>query len=171
MRLEDLPFETRDPLTLLGIVPGRAEPDLEFAGYGYATLPELELADADGGALELREALVLALHTPDEIDESATELELAFEVAIDGELVMLLTPLRRFLEHRVAALVGEAVDIVLATCNPTDLRPTPPSWLTGARRLHFASGDVIAWLDAEDDGSERIRLQADRWHILTAPPC
>ncbi|MFO7561909.1 MAG: hypothetical protein R6X02_04655 [Enhygromyxa sp.] len=169
MRLEELPFEARDPLALLGIVRGRAEPDLEFAGYGYATLPELELVAADGHRTPLREVLVLAVHTPDEPDEAATELELEFEVEFEGELISVLTPLRRFLEVRAAALVADATDVVLATCNPRDLRPAPPSWLTSGRRLHFASGDVIAWLDLEADGRETISLHAQRWHILPAP--
>jgi hypothetical protein len=165
MRLEDLRFEARDPLSLLGIVRGRAEPDLEFAGYGYARVPELELVGADGPSTLVYDALVLALHTPDEPDETSTELELEFELELDGELVSALVPLHRFLELAAAPLVGDATDVVLALCNPQSLRPTPPSWLVGPRRLHFATGDVIAWLD-EHDGRETIRLHAERWDVL-----
>jgi hypothetical protein len=168
MRLDQLPFEEREPLTLLGIVRGRAESDREFGGYGYATVPAIELTAAGGPTQVVRDALVIAVHTPDELDEHATELELAFEVELDGELVIALVPLRRFLEERVAALLGDTKDVVLATCNPQDLRPQLPSWL-GGRRLHFATGDVIAWLDHHGDGRETISLQAERWHILSAP--
>lgn len=163
-RIADLPFERRAPLELLGIRRGRPEPDLEFAGFGWGRLPRLELAGRTVPSIQLVEPLVLALHTPDVHDPAATELELEFELELGSETVSLVVPLARFLEQRVPRLPGDARDIVLALCNPTGMPVRAPSWLED-RRLHWASGDVIAWLDV-DDGDERIRLQAERWHTI-----
>jgi hypothetical protein len=165
LRIEDLPFEEREPLSLLGIVRGRHEPDLEFGGYGWATVPDLELAASHGERSVVHHPLVLALHTPDEPDETTTELEVELEVELDAEIVSVLVPLHRLLEVKVTPLVSGVRDVVLALCNPRALRPTAPPWLPG-RRLHYATGDVIAWLDVERDGRETIRLQAERWHAL-----
>lgn len=174
LRIEDLPFEEREPLALLGIVRGRTEPDLEFAGFGFATLSEVALAGASGPGTVVRDALVLALHTPDEPDEGENGLDVELEISLgdepDAQVVSILVPLQRFLEERAGEVVGDARDVVLALCNPRDLRPVPPCWLVGTRRLHFATGDVIAWLDIEDDGRERVRLQAERWHTMSAEP-
>ena len=165
LRIEDLPFEEREPLSLLGIVRGRYEPDLDFCGYGWATVTEVELASSHGESTVVHHALVLALHTPDEPDEDACELEIELEVEMNAETVSVLVPLHRFLEVKVTPLVTGVREVVLALCNPRALRPRVPAWLSG-RQLHYATGDVIAWLDVQPDGRETIRLQAERWQAL-----
>ncbi len=164
LRIEDLPFEEREPLALLGIVRGREAPDLDYGGYGFARIDVLDLAGADDRTTEIRDALVLALHTPDDPPSGKT-LEIELEVELEGEEVSVIAPLQAFLERRAASIV-EKTEVVLALCNPRGVQPERPSWLTGGRRLHWAKGDVIAWLDVFDDGRERIRLQAESWHTM-----
>jgi hypothetical protein len=175
LTIEELPFRQREPLELFGIDRSRTEPDLtgDFAEYGWVTLPEVALASASAPPTVLRDTLVLALHSP-ELDNPAArtdELEVELEVRLpDGELVNVLAPLVRFLDARAASVIGDAHDVLLAFCNPLRLPPRPPAWLVGSRRLHFAEGNVVSWLDRLPDGRERIRLTADRWRTLTTAP-
>lgn len=157
--LADVPFERKPTLALLGLEDEqRTEVDREFAGFGWNVLPRVVLAD-DEQRIDLADALVLALHTPDE-PEPDRALELAFVVLHEGEELELRVPWVEFAETRVRPLVDASHgDVVLALCNPEHRRIDRPSWL-GTRRLHWADGDVTSWLDP--DGT--IRLQATRWH-------
>lgn len=160
LALADLPFDRKPPLALLGLDdPQRTEVDHDFAGFGWGVVPRVVLAD-DDDRREVKDALVLALHTPDEPTD-APELELEFWIEHDGEELAVLVPWRAFAEARVRPLLrDEQGDVVLALCNPDARGIDRPSWL-GERRLYHADGDVTAWLDP--DGS--IRLQARRWHV------
>lgn len=171
--LVDLPFERQEPLALLGIDRARREPDLsgDFAGCGHATLDEIVLADAEGRRTIVRDVLVVALHTPelDDPDADPDAFELEFQLSAGDATappVAVFVPLSRFLDVRVAAIVGSARTVVLALCNPRGLRPAAPRWLDPSRRLLWATGDVVSWLDVEADGRERFRLQAERWYTL-----
>ena len=156
--LADLPFEQKPPLALLGLDDEqRAEVDHEFAGFGWGVLRHVVLAD-DRGRRELSDALVLALHTPDEPGEA---FELEFWIRHEDEELAVLVPWIAFADARVRPLLGaEHRDVVLALCNPGDREIDRPPWL-GDRRLHHADGDVTSWIDP--DGS--IRMQAKRWHV------
>lgn len=176
-RLEDLPFERREPLALLGIDRGRSEPDLSgaFTGFGYTAVDEIVLGGATGEPTVVRDALVLALHSPylDDPDADPIEFELEFSLPDPddptGPPVAVFVSLARFLEVRAAPLVGDAPAIVLTACNPRNLHVAPPRWLDPSRRLHYATGNVVSWLDIEADGRERLRLQAQRWHTVGGP--
>lgn len=158
--LADVPFERKPTLALLGLEDEqRIEVDREFAGFGWNVLPRVVLAD-DEQRIALADALVLALHTPDEPTPDRDDLELAFFVLHEGEELELRVPWPKFAETRVRPLLDAAHgDVVLALCNPERREIDRPAWL-GSRRLHWAEGDVTSWLDP--DGT--IRLQASRWH-------
>jgi len=174
--LAELPFERRDPLGLLDLQARpdgtrRAEPNLDYAGFGWAELDALVLEGDDGTREHLGPALVLALHTPDDPAPEADSLELMFELALGRgageppEELVVLAPLERFLAVWLPRLPAHAPHVVLALCNPRSLDPPRPAGL-GSRQLRYAHGDVQAWLDLDDSGSHapQIRLHAHAWH-------
>lgn len=174
LRVEDLPFRRREPHDLFGIVPGRIEPDLSgnYTEHGWVRLDEIALADHTGSTTLLRDVLVVALHSPDldnplaSDDEPEVELELRVGTGPNAELVAVIVPLLRFLDARATDVIGDARDVLLAWCNPRRLRPSAPAWLDATRRLHFACGDVVSWLDPLEDGRTRFRLAAESWHTI-----
>lgn len=178
LRVEDLPFRRREPHDLFGIVPGRIEPDLSgnYTEHGWVRLDEIALADHEGSTTVLRDVLVVALHSPDldnplaSDEEPEVELELRLGAEPDAELVAVIVPLVRFLDARAADVIGDARDVLLAWCNPRRLRPSAPAWLDATRRLHFACGDVVSWLDPLEGGRARFRLAAESWHSIAGAP-
>jgi len=161
-RIADVPLVQLDPLRLLNLDRDRDAPDLDFAGFGWARAREIDLA-SPRGRVRVRDALVLALHSADEQPDDGDvllELELADQVV--------RAPLRRFLAARLPELLGSEAEVVLALCNPKAVRIAAPVGL-GARRLHYADGDVLSWLD-RDDGGDHIRLDADDWHVAKEEP-
>ncbi len=171
--LAALPFPRRGALELLNLQadPGggrREVPDHDFAGFGYGRVRDLVLADDDGQERSLAAALVLALHSSDDQPDQGEEVELEFDLPDpddERETLSVLAPLSRFLEARLPALLDEVDDVVLALCNPRSVDVARPASL-GPRRLHYAHGDVVSWLDLDDDGPARIRLAARSWHVL-----
>lgn len=177
--LAELPFERHDPLVLLDLQARpdgtrRAEPNLDYAGFGWAELDALVLESDDGTREPLGPALVLALHTPDD-PPHLDHLELALELPdpdadpdphADPAPLVVLAPLDRFLAAWLPRLPRAAPHVVLALCNPGHLDPPRPS-LLGPRQLHYAHGDVLAWLDVDPSCPElrpQIRLHAHAWH-------
>lgn len=176
MRIAELPVRERPVLELLGFSGDRAELDRDYAGYGWARVPRVWLADG-GGSLDERaararpvdDALVLALHSPDDGEPLAGDIELELELPAGTPLpagspvpaVSVL--LSRFLEIWLPRL-PDAATVVLALCNPhrAILRPA-------GRPLRYALGDVEAWLDDRDrDRAPRVMLVAETWCTLQA---
>jgi len=165
--LAEIPFEREDVLELLGLRPGpdgawRREPDLDYARFGWAEAVTLVLEDAEGRQRVVGPALVLALHSSDEPSPDDAVIELEFELSLTGEPepLVIRAPLDRFLEVWLPRLPWAAPHVVLALCNPLRHDPACPAAL-GSRRLHYAHGDVLSWLDLEPP---RIRLHAHTWH-------
>jgi hypothetical protein len=148
-----LPFRERPARALLAL--DRAGADPEFDGYGWGRIDRLWLAGEHGWPRRLDDVLVIAVHAADDAPELADDVSLDF--AVDGGLkrVRATAFLRAWLPK-----LPQASAIVLAMCNPH--RATlgyPPGT---AASIHYASGDVVAWLDPGD----RIRLTAETWRTL-----
>jgi hypothetical protein len=167
--LTALPFVERDPWELLGLDPGRREPDHDHDAAGYTRLPELTLEDAAGHREVLHDVLVLGLHSRDDAEPLADDIELEFVLRDDGETYSAITRLSEFLRTRLAGLVGDAGVVVLALCNPQAAAVARPPGL-GERPLYRADGDVTAWMQRRPGapgwtpGEVEIILAADRWH-------
>lgn len=163
--LATIPFAAREPLELLGFRPGREAADLDYAGFGHALVPRVELRGADGRRI-VTDARVLALHSADDAAPLADDVELEFWIDDETALVALLS---RFLAVRGPALCAGADAWILALCNPHGARLQRPPGV--ALPIHYAVGDVHARLDADHPGpwsldEVTLTLHADRWLIL-----
>lgn len=154
--LSDIPFEQWDVMALLGLDGGEAPGD-EFDAHGWCRPVEVWLDD--GRARRIVSPLLVAVHSPDEPEPGPLMLELWLEH--EGEPLAVRVPWTRFAEERVEPLFGPERDVVLALCNPQNKPVHPPAGL-GSRTLHFAEGDVTAWLEP-GEGIPRISLTAARW--------
>jgi hypothetical protein len=173
--LAQVPFVRHDPLVLLNLQPGppgqrRRQPDHDFDGYGWSVVEDLVLEADDHARQQLPRALVLALHCADEQPPSegveggeGVELELDVPDPTGGEPLTVLAPLDAFLRAHLPALPSEPADVVLALCNPCSAALQRPPQL-GMRRLHYAHGDVLSWLDEYEHGRLQVRLHAHSWH-------
>ncbi|MBK8263341.1 MAG: hypothetical protein IPK80_18600 [Nannocystis sp.] len=166
--IAELPFPLVDPFALLGFQPGRREPDLDYAGYGRAHLPSIDLIDEPrGAALRVERPHLFALHSADDGPELDADIELEFWFDRDTSITC---PLSLFLRRRAPALLRGADPLVLALCNPYRAELRRPLEL-GDRPLYYALGDVIAHLDAPEGApwdlhTARISLQAPAWRRL-----
>lgn len=158
-RIAEIPFVERDVLELLALEHERLAVDADYAGFGWATAPRVVLDAPDRRPIELRDAVVIALHSADE-QPGGDDIELLFELPDQSVMV----PLSRFLPHALAS-VPSGRPVVLALCNPKDVEPRDVS-----TPIHHAFGDVTSWLDRDADGSSSIRLSARRWRLAGAPP-
>jgi hypothetical protein len=147
----ELPFRERDVRELLNLTEYRAEPDYHYAGYGWAVVDEVWLDDK-----QVRDALVLAVHSPDDSKPIADDVELEFDLPGRAP-VTVMTSL--FLDKWLPVL-PKASAIVLALCNPhrATLHAAAPV------PIYYAHGDVESWLD-EDDTGARIRLASEHGWI------
>lgn len=148
MTILELPFFERDARELLNLDGERAEPQYDYAGYGWARVPEIWL---DGE--RVRDVLLLALHTADDAKAIADDIELEFELP-DGPPVSALASL--FLDKWLPRLPAASA-VVLALCNPHHATLRRPAAAQGP--VYYATGDVESWLDELDEGY-RIRLAA-----------
>ena len=157
MTIRELPFVERPVLELLDLTVERPAPNRDYAGYGWARVPELWLDEQ-----RVTDALVLALHTADDGEPIAGDLELEFELP-GGKPVGVLATL--FLPVWLPQL-PRASATVLAVCNPHHaVVPRPAAAATAP--LYLAMGDVEAWLDHDRCG--RIRLASEAgWQRLDA---
>lgn len=159
-----LPFHERPVRELLNLVGERDAPDLGYGGHGWARVPRVWLDNAAGNTGTsgfVADALVLALHSPDDAEPLTDDVELEFELP-DGSSVLVL--LSRFLAAWLPRL-PRASAVVLALCNPhrATLRP-PPS---AAAPIYYARGDVTSWLDR--DRGDRVELFAESWGMAGGP--
>ncbi len=160
--IADLPFHERPIRELLHLEGERATPDHDYAGYGWARVPEVWLGVDDAGERGelVADALVLALHSPDDAEPLTDDIELELDLP-DGSSVLVL--LSQFLATWLPRL-PRARAIVLALCNPHGAVPRAPAGETTP--IHVARGDVTSWLDR--DRGDRIELCADAWGTVRA---
>jgi len=154
-RIADIPFGRRELLELLALSHDRRTPDLDYAGFGWALAPRVVLDMAGAPPREVIAPIVIALHSADE-QVTAGDVDLLFETDEQSIIV----PLSGFWPHALAA-VPAGPDIVLALCNPAGARPPG----TG-RIVHYATGDVISWLDPVGSTAWSVRLSAPVWRTL-----
>jgi hypothetical protein len=153
-----LPFVERPVRALLDLEAERAAPSREFAGFGWTRGATLWLeADAEP-ARRIDDALVLALHTADDAEPLADDLELELELPDRAVTVLASAFLDRWLPR-----LPRASAIVLAICNPHHARLRRPASATAP--VHYALGEVASWRERPDapDVAERILLTAARW--------
>jgi hypothetical protein len=171
--LAGLPFVERPAWELLGLVPGRSEPDPDHDTAGWCRLPAVTLEDDAGGRTVVEGVLLLGLHSRDDADPLADDIELEFVLRDADETYSAVARLSEFLRARLAGLVRDASAVVLALCNPQRASVARPPGL-GERPLYYADGDVTAWMQRRPGargwtpGEVEIILAAQRWHVLPA---
>jgi hypothetical protein len=156
--IAELPFVERPVIELLAL---DRDADPEFDGHGWAKVDRLWLAGDHGWPRRVDDALVIAAHAADDGASLADDIELDF--VVDGALQRV----------RASAFLGtwiprlpDAAAIVLAMCNPHRAQLAGPPDATAM--IHYAAGDVRAWLDPGRGrrGADRIRLTAEAWRTL-----
>jgi hypothetical protein len=155
LTIGQLPFHERPMLELLNLVGERDAPDPGYAGHGWARAPRVWLGGDAGTGQSVADALVLALHSPDDAEPLTDDVELELELP-DGSSVLVL--LSRFLATWLPKLPRTSA-IVLALCNPHRATPRVPANATAP--IHYPHGDVTSWLDR--DRSDRVELLAESW--------
>ena len=150
MTILELPFRERSVRDLLHLDVERAAPDPDYAGYGWARVGELWLDEQ-----RVEDALVLAVHSADDSEPIADDVELEFELP-DAPPVSVLAS--TFLAKWLPVLPRTNA-LVLALCNPHRATLARPSDAT----FYYANGDVESWLD--HDRGDRIRLASEHGWI------
>lgn len=140
MKILDLPFRERPVLELLNLVEHRAAPDPDYAGYGWARVPQIYLVDAHE-VIAVDDALVLALHSADDAEILPDDIELIFDDV--GASVLASDFLAKWLPKLPPAKAA-----VLALCNPHHAVLKVPAY--------YATDDVESW---KEDG--RIELETE----------
>jgi len=163
IRIDEIPFLQRDAQDLLNLGVHREIPDGDYTGFGYALIEEIRLeAFALSEPIVLRDVLLLAMHSIEDPGESPDDLELEFfvpEVSADYSVTVLLS---MFLSIWLPKIRARESAIVLAVCNPHEIRlPTPT---TGNTPFYYPLGDVESWLEAED-GRRIPCLTAAGWEL------
>ena len=159
--IADLPFVRRDVLDLLNLRHHRAAPDPDYTGFGHARVDALQLEGDVGEPVEVRGALVIAVHSMEEPEELPGDIDLEFilpEVGADHSVTVLLSA---FLRVWLPLVHGDERAIVLVVCNPNQtLLPAPAA--AGRTPFYYPLGDVESWLHVADDHKE-VRLAARSW--------
>lgn len=156
MKIAELPFRERPVLELLNLVEHRELPDYNYAGYGWARVDQLWLAVGDAPGRRIDDALVLALHSADDAEAIADDIELEFELPGAPPVSVLASA---FFD-RWLPLLPRASTVVLALCNAHHAELRRPAGADGP--IHYGLGDVESW---REDG-ERIILTADAWRTV-----
>lgn len=154
--IADLPFHERPVLELLNLARDRTEPDPDYAGYGWTRASRVWLVEPGALPRPIDDALLLALHCPDDGEVLTNDIELYFELPEPEQPVTVLAS--AFFDRWLSRLPKDPSAIVLALCNRHDASLPQPA--ETCLPLHFARGEVESWL-AHDDG--RIELRAPGW--------
>lgn len=149
--IAELPFHERPVLELLNLADDRAEPDPDYVGYGWARTSRVWLVQAGERPRSVDDALLLALHCPDDGVVLTNDIELYFEIPNQPPVTVLAS---KFFDRWCPRLPKDVSAIVLALCNPFR---ASLSQLQLGRPLHFAHGEVESWIDRHDG---RIELRA-----------
>lgn len=158
--IADLPFHERPLLELLDLVGDRMQPNPDYAGYGWTRASRVWLIEPGARPRAVDDALVLALHCPDDGEVLANDVELYFELPHQAPVTVLAS---KFFERWLPRLPRDASAIVLALCNPHRTRLARPE--RTSLPLHFARGDVESWGSCDDD---RIELRAPSWERVAS---
>ena len=164
--IDDLPFHERDALTLLNFRADESELDDDYYQYGYARIDVVNLI-ADGATeplTQVRDALLLALHSADEPEYLTDDVELEFfvdEVADDYSVTVLLSD---FLAHWLPRITGGERAIVLVLCNPHNAVLAAPLAAHGVPVYYPMGDDVQSWSDQDAYGVS-VELIADAWRL------
>ena len=160
LTIGELPFVERPLRALLDLEVDRDGINRDFTGFGWALADSLWLERSDGAATRIDDALVIALHTADDAEPLADDLELEFDVP-GGPVSVLASA---FLERWLPRLPQRSA-IVLAICNPHRAALRRPAGASVP--VHHALGDVAAWRErVGDESAERILLAAEEWCTL-----
>jgi hypothetical protein len=157
--IAELPFTEREIHALLNLDATRDEPDLDYAGYGWARVSRIWLVDERKRERAIDDALVLALHTADDTPEIEDDLELELDLP-GGEAVAVRAS--KFLSVWLPVLPRDVGAIVFCVCNPHAARLALPA--EASAPLLLPTGDVTSWID-RDTGA--IKLMAEAWDKLT----
>jgi hypothetical protein len=157
VKIAALPFHERPLLELLNLDDDRDVPAHDYAGYGWARADHLWLATHEPTAPPVRvdDALVLALHTADDAEAIADDIDLEFELELGPPAAVLAS---LFLAQWLPKLPRDPKAIVLALCNPHDATLRVPA--EAAAPMHYATGDVFSWIDRD---TREVHLVGDRW--------
>ncbi len=152
LTIADLPFRERPAHELLHLVDDRDLPTRDYAGYGWAQVDELWLAVGDDDGERVTDALVLALHSADDGELFADDIELEFELPDRAAVTVLASDfLARWLPR-----LPPARAIVLALCNPHGATLRRPAGIVVP--IHYARGDVASWREGD-----MVLLTAESW--------
>jgi hypothetical protein len=166
-KIAELPFIERPLRALLDLEIDRDQPNRAYAGFGWAHADEVWLEVRDATAHRVDDALVIALHTADDAQAVAGDLELELDLP-DRPVTVLASA---FLDRWLPRLPQHAA-IVLAVCNPHRAVLRRPAAATVP--VHLALGNVAAWswydpargVPAPGERGDRILLTADDWCTL-----
>jgi hypothetical protein len=154
VKIAELPFVEKPVAELLNLVEDRELPDHDYAGFGWAKVDSVWLTVGEEHGRRIDDALVLALHSPDDAENIAGDVELEFELPTGAVSVLA----SKFLEVWLPKL-PRASNVVLALCNPHGATLVRPAGVQ--RALWYGAGDVESW--REDD---RVLLTADAWRTV-----
>jgi hypothetical protein len=157
VKIADLPFRERPVHELLHLEVDRDLPSHDYAGFGWARVDRLWLAIGEDPGRPVEDALVLALHSADDGEVLADDVELEFELPDRPVSVLASTFLSRWLP-----MLPDASAVVLALCNPHRATLRRPPEAKGP--IHYGLGDVESWRE----GADRIILTAESWCTLSA---
>ena len=164
--IDDLPFRERDALTVLNLHDDNDEFDDDYYDYGYARIDVVNLI-ADGATqplTQVRDALLLVLHSADEPEYLTDDVELEFfveEVADDYSVTVLLSD---FLDCWLPRVTSSEQAIVLVMCNPHDAVLAAPLAAHGVPVYYPMGSDVQSWVD-RDAYTRSVELIADEWRL------
>jgi len=162
LTIAELPFHERPALELLHFDEDRDEVDHDYAGYGWARVDHVWLR-GDDVVRPVDDVLVLGLHSPDDGQAFAEDIEVEFELAPGRSVIVMAT---QFLEAWLPKLPRDRKAIVLAICNPHRAVLRSP---TSTIPILYPLGDVTSWLELPtEDHDARIHLEAETWCTLQA---
>jgi hypothetical protein len=160
LTIAELPFVERPVRELLHLEVDRERPSRAFSGFGWARIDEIWLEAGERPARRVDDALVVALHTADDAERLADDLELELELPDRAVTVLASAFLDRWLPR-----LPHGSAIVLAVCNPHRAALQRPRAVTVP--VHYALGEVASWREAvAGEMHERILLSADDWCTL-----
>jgi hypothetical protein len=157
--IAELPFVERPLRELLHLEVDRPQPSRDHAGFGWARAGAIWL-EAGDTARRVDDALVVALHTADDAEPFADDLELELELPDRPVSVLASAFLERWLPR-----LPQGAAIVLAICNPHRAVLRRPA--AAAVPIHLPLGEVASWREATPgESQDRILLAAEDWCIL-----
>ena len=162
LTIGELPFVERPLRALLDLEVDRDGPNRAYAGFGWARAPAVWLETGAAPARRIADALVVALHTADDAEALADDLELEFELPDRSVTVLASAFLERWLPR-----LPQGSAIVLAICNPHRAVLRRPA--AANVPVHHALGEVVSWREpgrGADEAGDRIILTAEDWCIL-----